>query len=210
MDLLFFAESALMGLGLAMDAFSVSLANGLHEPQMKKGKTCLIAGTFGFFQFAMPMIGWLLVHTVVEQFRAFEKAVPYIALILLCFIGGKMIYEGVKNGNENGCVRIVRSGRRHVDRRLIGRFYDRRIRNSQSACFGGDNSGGDVRRLRGGRADRQEIRNEIPREGNDSRRNNTRYNRHRNFRPRNPRYMTRGLRCLTKYDNFYAFFVKIL
>ena len=99
MDLSFFAESALMGLGLAMDAFSVSLANGLHEPQMKKGKTCLIAGTFGFFQFAMPMIGWLLVHTVVEQFRAFEKAVPYIALILLCFIGGKMIYEGVKNGN---------------------------------------------------------------------------------------------------------------
>ena len=101
MDLLFFAESTLMGLGLAMDAFSVSLANGLHEPQMKKGKTCLIAGTFGFFQFAMPMIGWLLVHTVVEQFRAFEKAVPYIALILLCFIGGKMIYEGVKNGNED-------------------------------------------------------------------------------------------------------------
>ena len=101
MDLLFFAESALMGLGLAMDAFSVSLANGLHEPQMKKGKTYLIAGTFGFFQFAMPMIGWLLVHTVVEQFRAFEKAVPYIALILLCFIGGKMIYEGVKNGNED-------------------------------------------------------------------------------------------------------------
>ena len=100
-DILFFAQSALLGLGLAMDAFSVSLANGLHEPNMKKGKTCLIAGTFGLFQFAMPMIGWVLVHTVVEQFKAFEKAIPYIALILLCFIGGKMIYDGIKSGAED-------------------------------------------------------------------------------------------------------------
>ena len=100
-DILFFAQSALLGLGLAMDAFSVSLANGLHEPNMKKRKTCLIAGTFGLFQFAMPMIGWLLVHTMVEQFKAFEKAIPYIALVLLCFIGGKMIYDGIKNGAED-------------------------------------------------------------------------------------------------------------
>lgn len=50
-DVLFFAQSALLGLGLAMDAFSVSLANGLHEPDMKKGKACLVAGTFGLFQF---------------------------------------------------------------------------------------------------------------------------------------------------------------
>lgn len=100
-DILFFAQSALLGLGLAMDAFSVSLANGLHEPNMKKRKTCLIAGTFGLFQFAMPMIGWILVHTVVEQFKAFEKAIPYIALVLLCFIGGKMIYDGIKNGAED-------------------------------------------------------------------------------------------------------------
>lgn len=100
-DILFFAQSALLGLGLAMDAFSVSLANGLHEPNMKKRKTCLIAGTFGLFQFAMPVIGWLLVHTVVEQFKAFEKAIPYIALALLSFIGGKMIYDGIKNGAED-------------------------------------------------------------------------------------------------------------
>lgn len=100
-DILFFAQNALIGLGLAMDAFSVSLANGLHEPNIKKRKTCLIAGTFGLFQFAMPMIGWVLVHTVVEQFEAFEKAIPYIALALLCFIGGKMIYDGIKNGAED-------------------------------------------------------------------------------------------------------------
>lgn len=45
-DVLFFAQSALLGLGLAMDAFSVSLADGLHEPDMKKGKACLVAGVF--------------------------------------------------------------------------------------------------------------------------------------------------------------------
>jgi len=45
-DVLFFAQSALLGLGLAMDAFSVSLADGLREPDMKKGKACLVAGVF--------------------------------------------------------------------------------------------------------------------------------------------------------------------
>lgn len=45
-DVLFFAQSALLGSGLAMDAFSVSLADGLHEPDMKKGKACLVAGVF--------------------------------------------------------------------------------------------------------------------------------------------------------------------
>lgn len=45
-DVLFFAQSALLGLGLATDAFSVSLADGLHEPDMKKGKACLVAGVF--------------------------------------------------------------------------------------------------------------------------------------------------------------------
>lgn len=45
-DVSFFAQSALLGLGLAMDAFSVSLADGLREPDMKKGKACLVAGVF--------------------------------------------------------------------------------------------------------------------------------------------------------------------
>lgn len=45
-DVLFFAQSALLGLGLAMDAFSVSLADGLREPDMKKGKARLVAGVF--------------------------------------------------------------------------------------------------------------------------------------------------------------------
>ena len=92
----FFFNSILLGVGLAMDAFSVSLANGLNEPQMKSCRMNLIAGTYSFFQFAMPMIGWICVHTIVEKFRAFEKFVPWIALALLAYIGGEMLIKGIK------------------------------------------------------------------------------------------------------------------
>ncbi|MBQ8041455.1 MAG: manganese efflux pump [Lachnospiraceae bacterium] len=94
---IFFFNSALLGVGLAMDAFSVSLANGLNEPKMKKNKMCIVAGVFAIFQALMPMIGWICVHTVVQYFEAFEKFVPWIALFLLLFIGGKMLIEGIKN-----------------------------------------------------------------------------------------------------------------
>ena len=96
MDFPFFFNSALLGVGLAMDAFSVSLANGLHEPQMKKGKLFGVAGTFAFFQALMPLLGWVCVHTIVQYFQAFEKFVPWIALVLLLFIGGKMIFDSFK------------------------------------------------------------------------------------------------------------------
>ena len=91
----FFINSILLGVGLAMDAFSVSLANGLKEPNMKKRRMCFMAGIYAFFQFAMPMIGWLCVHTIVEYFEKFELFVPWIALILLLYIGGKMIWEAL-------------------------------------------------------------------------------------------------------------------
>lgn len=99
---IFFIESILLGLGLAMDAFSVSLANGLNEPDMKNRNLLLIAGIFSFFQFLMPMIGWVCVHTVAQYFKAFEMLIPWIALALLCFIGGKMLIEGIK-GDSDGC-----------------------------------------------------------------------------------------------------------
>lgn len=99
-DFMFFFNSILLGIGLAMDAFSVSLANGLNEPKMKKGRMCLIAGVFAFFQALMPMLGWVCVHTIVEVFGAFEGLIPWIALLLLCFIGGKMLFEGIKGGEE--------------------------------------------------------------------------------------------------------------
>ena len=97
LDLVFFFNRILLGLGLAMDAFSVSMANGLNETTMKKGKMCGMAGIFAFFQAMMPMIGWVCVHTIVSKFAAFEKFIPWIALILLAFIGGKMLYDGIKN-----------------------------------------------------------------------------------------------------------------
>lgn len=96
----FFFNSILLGVGLAMDAFSVSLANGLNEPHMKKNRMCGIAGVFAFFQFLMPMIGWICVHTVVQYFKAFEKFIPWIALFLLLYIGGSMLMEGIKGGEE--------------------------------------------------------------------------------------------------------------
>ena len=96
----FFINSILLGVGLAMDAFSVSLANGLKEPNMKKRRMCFMAGIYAFFQFAMPMIGWLCVHTIVEYFEKFELFVPWIALILLLYIGGKMIWEALRESKE--------------------------------------------------------------------------------------------------------------
>lgn len=101
-DFGFFATGIGLGVGLAMDAFSVSLANGLNEPGMKKRRMCLIAGMFSFFQFAMPMIGWICVHTIVQAFSAVEVAIPWIALVLLCFIGGKMLYEGITHNESDG------------------------------------------------------------------------------------------------------------
>ncbi len=93
----FFFNNILQGVGLAMDAFSVSLANGMNEPCMKKGKMLGTAGIFAVFQALMPLIGWICVSTVAQKFQAFEKMIPWIALVLLSIIGGKMLYEGIKN-----------------------------------------------------------------------------------------------------------------
>ena len=92
----FILNSAMLGVGLAMDAFSVSIANGLRDPRMRRARVLLIAGTFAFFQFLMPMIGWICVHFLVETFLAFQPDIPWIALCLLGFIGGKMILEGLR------------------------------------------------------------------------------------------------------------------
>ena len=95
-NFVFFLNSGLLGVGLAMDAFSVSLANGLHDPHMSRRRGTIIAGTFAGFQAAMPMLGWVCVHTIVELFSSFETFIPWIALALLGYIGGKMLVEGIK------------------------------------------------------------------------------------------------------------------
>ena len=98
-----FITSLMLGIGLAMDAFSVSLANGLNEPCMKRRKMIGIAGMFAFFQALMPLLGWICIHTVVQYFKSFEKLIPWIALILLGIIGGKMLYEGIVCKDEPEC-----------------------------------------------------------------------------------------------------------
>lgn len=98
--IMFFVNSLMLGVGLAMDAFSISLADGLNDPGMKRRRMCGIAGVFAFFQALMPLIGWVCVRTVVERFKSFEKFIPWIALILLGYIGGKMLIEGLRKSGE--------------------------------------------------------------------------------------------------------------
>ena len=99
-ELGFIFNSIVLGVGLAMDAFSVSLANGLNEPKMKLRKLIMIAGVYAIFQAIMPLIGWFCVHTIAQMFELFRPLIPWIALILLAYIGSNMIREGVKVEDE--------------------------------------------------------------------------------------------------------------
>lgn len=100
LDFVFFLNTCLLGIGLAMDAFSVSLANGLREPKMSFARMSLIAGTFAVFQFVMPMTGWICIHTIVEYFKAFEKFIPWIGFAVLAYIGIDMLIEGIHAKDE--------------------------------------------------------------------------------------------------------------
>ena len=91
----FFLNSIGFGVGLAMDAFSASLANGMHEPNMRKTRACAIAAIFSGFQTVMPLLGWFCVHCLAAAFSSFQKYIPWIALVLLLFIGGSMLREGI-------------------------------------------------------------------------------------------------------------------
>lgn len=93
----FFFNSIALGVGLAMDAFSVAMANGIREPKMSGIKMTGIAGIFAVFQGLMPLLGWICIHTIVQYFTAFQDWIPWIALGLLGYIGGKMLYEGIKS-----------------------------------------------------------------------------------------------------------------
>lgn len=101
LNCLFFLNAVAFGVGLAMDAFSVSLANGLNEPRMGRGRMCGIAGVFAAFQIVMPLIGWFCVHTIAAVFASFQKFIPWIALLLLAWIGGNMLREGLRPGDAD-------------------------------------------------------------------------------------------------------------
>ena len=99
LNFIFFFNSVLLGVGLAMDAFSVSLADGLNDTHMKPRKMTLIAGIFAIFQALMPLTDWFFVHTIVQYFQTFEKFIPWIALGLLGYIGIQMLLEA-KEAND--------------------------------------------------------------------------------------------------------------
>lgn len=108
MDSALIIDSLLLGVGLAMDAFSVSIANGLNKPKMKFNRALMMALVFGIFQAVMPIIGWAITHFLSEKFIFIEKAVPFVALSLLLYIGIKMIYEANKGQEENEAETISR------------------------------------------------------------------------------------------------------
>ncbi len=94
---LFLINSFFLGVGLAMDAFSVALVNGLRESRMRIGKMLKIAGVFGGFQVFMPLLGWYFAHGMINCFSHITRYIPGISLVLLLFIGGKMLSEGINS-----------------------------------------------------------------------------------------------------------------
>lgn len=93
----FYFRSFLLGVGLAMDACAVSMANGLKEPKMKVRKILFIAALFAIFQAIMPLIGYFLGHAVLEWI---DKFIPWIALVILSLLGINMIIGGIRNKEE--------------------------------------------------------------------------------------------------------------
>ena len=91
--------SLLMGIGLAMDACAVSMANGLKYPKLKLNKILIVALMFGLFQGLMPLIGYFVGSAILSKI---QWIIPIVAIILLSFVGIRMIIEGVKCKDE-GC-----------------------------------------------------------------------------------------------------------
>lgn len=100
-----FIELLLVGIGLAMDAFAVSVCKGLAMKKMNKGQAIIIGLFFGGFQALMPFIGWALG----KQFEEYIVSVDHwIAFVLLVFIGGKMIYEAIDPEAEEMVIKADR------------------------------------------------------------------------------------------------------
>lgn len=99
------AELFLIAVGLSMDAFAVSISDGIVMKNRRKG--VLAAFLFGLFQAGMPVAGYFLGSAFAEFITRFDH---YIALVVLGFIGGKMIYESIgelrsKNTDEPSLVK---------------------------------------------------------------------------------------------------------
>ncbi|MDO4945434.1 MAG: manganese efflux pump MntP family protein [Ruminococcus sp.] len=93
-----FIELFLIGVGLSMDAFAVSVCKGLNMQKINMRHAVVIGLFFGGFQALMPFVGWALG----KQFEQYITAVDHwIAFALLAFIGGKMVYEAIKGGDDD-------------------------------------------------------------------------------------------------------------
>ena len=85
----------LVAVGLSMDAFSVSVSNGIFMKRITPSSALKVAGAFGLFQGLMPIIGYLVAGMFAETIRVVDH---WIAFVLLCFIGGKMLWEVLHEG----------------------------------------------------------------------------------------------------------------
>ncbi len=92
-------EVFLIGVGLSMDAFAVSICKGLQMRRLHFGRLALIALFFGGFQGLMPFFGWLLGSAFAQAIARIDH---WIAFALLFFIGAKMIYDAVSEEEEEG------------------------------------------------------------------------------------------------------------
>ncbi len=94
-------EVLLMGVALSMDACAVGMTDGMSDAKMPLKRILLISLFFGFFQFLMPLIGYFITGIVANAFlNTFEKISAWISFVLLAFLGGKMIYECVREWLE--------------------------------------------------------------------------------------------------------------
>ena len=114
MALLFIINSIFLGVGLAMDAFSLSVAYGLSagdNPAEAEGResgvlidkkryALKMSLTFGGFQALMPMLGWLCLHTLAGLFETINRFIPVIAFVLLSYLGIRMIVEGIRKRKD--------------------------------------------------------------------------------------------------------------
>ncbi|MGN0814067.1 MAG: manganese efflux pump MntP family protein [Candidatus Coproplasma sp.] len=86
-------EVFLIGVSLSMDAFAVSICDGMVYGDLNKRKGAVIPVTFGVFQAAMPLIGFFLGSLFIQYIEAYDH---WVAFVLLLFIGGKMVFDGIK------------------------------------------------------------------------------------------------------------------
>lgn len=100
-DISFYLNAVFLGAALAIDAFSVSVVNGAAYKGGERGKAALSSSVFAAFQFIMPLLGWILVRSLLTAFTFLSGAVPYVALAILTALGAKSVSEGVKGSKES-------------------------------------------------------------------------------------------------------------